>query len=132
MSTLASKRRRIERRMLDEAVIRRKTGNMTKDPTTGSEVPEYGDVFFTKCRIKSTRTYGVQNQEVGGRTAQVVSREFHLPVDSPEVRTDDIAVMVTIHETTDPTLLNATVTFSAPSPGSQTTARRLEITEIAS
>lgn len=130
MSTLASKQRRAERRMLDAAEIRYQTGATTQDPETGSEVPVYAVRFTTKCRVKSTRTYGVQNQEVGGRTAQTVSRELHIPVASPTVYPGDIAVMVEIHKTTDPMLYGAHLTLSGPSPGSQTTARRLEVTEI--
>jgi hypothetical protein len=130
MSTLASQRRRAERRMKDTAEIRYETGETTQDPVTGSTVYVYAVRFTTKCRVKSTRTYGVQNQEVGGRTAQTVTRELHIPVDSPEVEPGDLAVITAVHPTTDPTLLNAELTISGPSPGSQTTARRLEITEV--
>jgi hypothetical protein len=121
-----------EARMLDTAEIRYKTGDTTQDPTTGSTVPVYVARFTTKCRVKSTRTYGVQNQEVGGRTAQTVSREFHIPVDSPEVEPGDLAVITAVHPKTDPTLLGAELTISGPAPGSQTTARRLEITKVVS
>jgi hypothetical protein len=130
MSTLEAKRRRAESRMLDKAEIRYKTGNTTQDPVTGSTTDEYAVRFTTKCRVKSTRTYGVQNQEVGGRTAQTVTRELHIPVGSAEVLPGDVAVITVVHPTTDPTLLGAELTISGPSPGSQTTARRLEITEV--
>lgn len=119
-----------EARMLDTAVIRRKTGGTTQDPETGSTIPEYADVFFTPCRVKTTRTYGVQNEEVGGRTAQTVAREFHIPVDSPQVYPDDVAVMVEVHPSSDPSLEGVSLTLSGPAPGSQVTARRIEVLEV--
>jgi hypothetical protein len=131
-SALDQGRAAAESRMLDKAEIRYKTGATTTDPVTGSETAVYAVRFTTKCRVKSTRTYGVQNQEVGGRTARTVTRELHIPVDSAEVQPGDLAVMTAVHPTTDPTLLNAELTISGPAPGSQTTARRLEITEVTS
>ena len=129
-AALPELRRHAESRMLDTAEIRRPTGNTVFDEETGTSIPEVLPVFTTRCRVKSTRTYGVLNQEVGGRTAQTVAREFHMPVDSPAVEPGDVAVLVAIHETTDPSLLGAELTLSGPAPGSQTTARRIEVLEV--
>ena len=125
-------RREAEARMLDTAEIRRKTGNMTQDPDTGSETPEYAAVFTTACRVSVGRGLAVRDAEVGGRTIAETTREFHIPVDSPEVLPDDVAVMLTVHATSDPTLEGATLTFAGSAPGSQTTTRRLQVEEILS
>ena len=125
-------RREAEARMLDTAEIRRKTGNMTQDPDTGSETPEYAAAFTTACRVSAGRGLAVRDAEVGGRTIAEATRELHIPVDSPEVLPDDIAVITAVHATSDPTLLNATLTFAGAAPGSQTTARRLQVDEVLS
>ena len=67
-----------------------------------------------------------------------MTRELHIPVNSTDPWADPrsargvFALITAIHPTDDPTLLNQRVTLSGPAPGSQTTARRLEITEVVS
>lgn len=118
--------------MLDECEIRYETGKTTQDPVTGSEVPEYAARFTTRCRVKTSSGLTVRAEEVGGRTAATVIRELHIPVDSPAVEPNDVAVMISVHATTDPTLAGATLTLAGAAPGSQTTARRLQVSEVLS
>lgn len=119
-----------EARMLDTCDIRYKTGNTTQDPNTGSEVPVYATRFSTPCRVKVGQGLAVQDAEAGGRTVVTVRRELHIPVGSAAVEPYDIAVMTSVHETSDPTLAGATLVLDGPAPGSQTTARRLQVSEV--
>lgn len=123
--------------MLTTCAIQYDTGSTDIDPATDSEIKVYETTFSTKCRIKSTALL-VRLNEVGGRTSGETSRELHIPVnsadpwDSPDAARGVFALITAVDPTDDPTLLGQRVRLSGPAPGSQTTARRLEITEIVS
>ena len=68
--------------------------------------------------------------EAGGRTVTTIRRELHIPVTSPAVPMGAVAVCTAVDATTDPTLLGAKLTLDGPAPGSQTTARRLQVSEV--
>lgn len=104
-------------------------GGWTTDPDTGKEVRAVAVAFTTKGRVKSSRTFGNINQQVGGRTVTIVTRELHIPVGSPAAPANAVAKCTAIGPHDDPTLLGAIVRIAGPAPGSQTTARRLEVTE---
>lgn len=91
----------------------------------------YTVVLTTPGRVK-VAGLAVRDSEVGGRTAASVTRSLHIPVDSAEVPSGAVAVCTAVHATSDPTLLGARLRLSGPAPGSQTTARRLEVTEVLS
>lgn len=116
--------------MLDTCDIKYKTGETTQDPETGETTPVYATRFSTPCRVKVAEGLAARSSEVGGRTAVVVVRQLHIPVSSAAVHPGDIAVMTSIHETSDPTLAGATLILDGPAPGSQTTARRLQVSEV--
>lgn len=119
-----------EARMLDTCEIRYQTGATTQDPNTGSEVPVYATRFTTSCRVKVGAGLAARDSEAGGRTVVTVQRELHIPVDSPAVHPLDIAVITAVAATSDPTLAGATLKLDGPAPGSQTTARRLQVSEV--
>lgn len=116
--------------MLDTCDIKYKTGASTQDPDTGTVAPVYATRFSTPCRVKVGQGLAVQDAEAGGRTVVTVRRELHIPVDSPAVEPYDIAVMTSVDATSDPTLLGASLVLEGPAPGSQTTARRLQVSEV--
>lgn len=116
--------------MLDACRIDRPAGVSAPDPDTGATTPQYTTVFSTACRVKVVGGLAVRLEEVGGRTAVSVSRELHIPVGSAEVLPGDVAVMTSVHSTSDPTLAGATLHLDGPAPGSQTTARRLQVSEV--
>ena len=120
-----------EARMLDTFVIKTPTGTTYDDdpdsPTYGDEVDVYEDLFTAKGRVKAIGAYGVE-REVAGRTALEVVRELHIPVDSEWIPPKAVAFCVAVHATSDPTLLGARLTIE-PVVGSQTTARRMKVTE---
>ena len=105
-------------------------GDWAPNPVTGIEERSFTPLFETKGRVKPSRSSS-GDQEVGGRTATTVTRELHIPWDSPEAPIDSVARMKTPHSTTDPTL-RGDLRIAGPAPGSQTTARRLEVTEVIS
>lgn len=120
-----------EARMKDSWAIGTDLG-WTYDPDEQADVQTVTPLFTTKGRMKSSRTYGNINQDAGGRTITTVTRELHIPVDSPAVPVNAVAQCTAIGEGTDPTLLGAIVRVAGPAPGSQGTARRLEVVEVLS
>lgn len=126
-----------ESRMKTTCAIQYDTGSTAIDPTTDSETAVYTTAFSTKCRIKSGALV-VRKNQAGGRTVGETSRELHAPVDlpdpwaSPSAARGVFALVTAIAPSDDPTLLGQRVKLSGPAAGSQTTARRLEITEVVS
>lgn len=124
-------RAQAEARMLDTFAITYPTGATTTD-ASGTETPVYATDFTTLGRMKTSTGLAVRDEEVGARTAAVVTRELHIPVSKPAVRAGAVAVCTAVHHTSDPTLLGARVTIAGAAPGSQTTARRLQVEEVVS
>lgn len=118
--------------MLDTFDIGTPSGGYTYDPVTGKDVETITPLFTTKGRVKARSGLASREAEAGGRTVVTVVRELHIPVGSPNVPTDAVAVCTAVHASSDPTLLNARLRLAGPAPGSQTTARRLEVTEVLS
>jgi uncharacterized protein DUF6093 len=115
-----------EARMVDTWAIGTDLGwtfNGTEDVQTVTPL------FTTKGRLKATQNV-VRESEAGGRTVVETRRALHIPVDSASVPAGAVAQCTAVHLTSDPTMLNIIVRLSGPAPGSQTTARRLEVTEI--
>lgn len=117
-----------EARMLDTFAIGVPTGGFVYNPATDTDEEVVDSLFTTKGRVKVSALVP-RTSEVGGRTAVSVTRELHIPVSSAAVPAGAVAVCTAVHATSDPTLLNARLRLSGPAPGSQTTARRLQVTE---
>ena len=117
-----------ESRMLDTFQIGTEAAP-TYNPTTGNDEATFTPLFTTLGRVKVAGGLSARESEAGGRTVVTVVRELHIPVGSPAVPTGAVAVCTAVHATSDPTLLNARLKLAGPAPGSQTTARRLEVTE---
>lgn len=100
------------------------------NPETGNTEEAFDALFTTRGRVKAGHGLTARESEVGGRTAVTVVRELHIPVDSPAVPVGAVAVCTDVHATSDPSLLGAVLRLAGPSPGSQTTARRLEVEEV--
>ena len=131
-SRLTAIRRRAESRMLDTFEIREYDDGYTYDETEGEDVRTYETLFTTAGRVKVEQGLSVRNLEVGGRTASSVTRTLSIPVSSDAVPVGAVAYCTAVHATSDPTLLGAALVIGGPAPGSQTTARRLEVTEVLS
>lgn len=100
------------------------------DEFSGEDVEAYDVLFVTSGRVKVGGGLAARESEVGGRTSVTVSRELHIPVDSPAVPVGAYAVCTAVGVLTDPTLLGARLTLAGPAPGSQMTARRLQVEEV--
>lgn len=122
-------REQAESRMVDEWALMVSLG-MEYDPEVGEEVEQFALLFNTKARVKVVGGLAVREAEVGARTSVQVVREFHIPVTSAAVPTGAVAFPISIHETSDPTLVDTTLRLDGPAPGSQTTARRLQVSEV--
>lgn len=125
-----------EARMKTTWAIQYDTGE-TEVNDNDTEVQVFETGFTTKGRLKSTGLV-VRETEAGGRTADEVTRELHLPVSTEDPFADArsqrgvFALCTAVHATDDPTMLGQRVRLSGPAPGSQTTARRLQVTEVVS
>lgn len=131
---VAEDRALAESRMLDTWAIGADVG-WTYDPDAdggnGADVQTVTPLFTTNARLKAVAGV-VRESEAGGRTIVETRRELHIPVDSPAVPVGAVAQCTAVDATSDPTLLGVIVRLSGPAPGSQTTARRLEVTEVLS
>lgn len=115
-----------EARMTDTWVIGTDLGWESVD---GTDVQTVTPLFTTQGRLKSPGGV-VRETQVGDRTSVETRRELHIPVDSPAVPADAVAECTAIGALTDPSVLGIIVRLSGAAPGSQTTARRLEVTEV--
>lgn len=120
-----------ESRMLDSFLIGHYGDGWVYDDLLEQDVREFIVAFPTKGRVKVTVAMP-QASEVGARTSYETRRELHIPTGSPATPDNAVARCVAIHRTTDPTLLGAELSITGPAPGSQTTARRLTVTEVIS
>lgn len=118
--------------MTDTVTISYETGATTQDPETGSETPVYATRFSSKCKVQS-RAVVVRDAEVGGRTAETVRAELHLPVNAPAVQPGDRAEITAVGSLSDVTLLGRVFTVQGGTPPkSLATARRLDVEEVVS
>lgn len=120
-----------EARMLDTFDIKQDLG-MAYNPATGNDEQTYALLFTTVGRVRVGGGLAARESEAGGRTVVSVTRQLHIPVSSPVVPVGAVAFCTAVHATSDPTLLGAGLRLDGPAPGSQTTARRLEVTEVLS
>lgn len=121
-----------EARMVDTFEIRVYTDGWHYDPEVDADVQDFDVLFTTPGRVKVEQGLSVHDSEVGGRTSASVTRTLSIPVTSDAVPVNAVAFCTAVHATSDPTLLGARLTIGGPAPGSQTTARRLEVTEVLS
>jgi hypothetical protein len=118
-----------EARMLDTFAVKRSLGIGYVD---GAEVETFELIFNTVGRVKVGGGLATRESEAGGRTVVSVTRELHIPVTSAEVPPGAVAFCTAVDVTSDPTLLGAALHLDGPAPGSQTTARRLQVSEVIS
>lgn len=114
-----------EARMVDTWAI----GTLSTAYVGGVEVKTVTPLFTTQARLKVAGNV-VQDTEAGGRTVVETRRELHIPWDSAAVPANAVAECTAVHSSTDPTVLGTIVRLDGPAPGSQTTARRLQVTEV--
>lgn len=121
-------RAQAESRMVDTWTIGADLGYELID---GVEVQQVTPLFTTKARLRE-RGNVVQETQVGERTAIETRRELHIPWNSPAAPVNAVAQCTEVDATSDPTLLGTIVRLSGPAPGSQQTARRLQVVEVLS
>lgn len=123
-------RREAEARMTDTFEVRIYSGGWTYNKAQQKDVRQYDVLLTTPGRVKVGGGLAASDADVGGRASVEVRRELHVPIATPAIPVGAVAVCVQIAATSDPTLLGAELTLAGPAPGSQTTARRLQVTEV--
>jgi hypothetical protein len=126
---VARARAAAEARMLDTFDIKVSAGT-SYNPTTGNDEETFTLLFATVGRVKVGGGLTARESESGGRTVVTVTRELHIPVGKPAVPVGAVAFVTSVHATSDPSLTGAHLRLSGPAPGSQTNARRLEVSEV--
>lgn len=114
--------------MLDTFDVKVSLG-IAYNPASGNDEETFEMLFSTKGRVKSGALV-VRESEAGSRTVVEVTRELHIPVDSPAVPVGAVAFVTSVHATSDPTLAGDRLRLDGAAPGSQTTARRLQVSEV--
>lgn len=114
-------RKEAEARMTSTATVRRKTGVMTQDESTGLEVPEWAEVYTGPMRLVggATRTVtigGVEFQEATGRA--------DFPHDATDLADGDL-VEITAGE-----WAGTVLSIVEAVKGDQRTARRVPVVEV--
>ena len=129
-SILARGRAAQNARMVDHFLIKVPNGFAM---VGGVEVQTYDETktLPTIGYIANTAN-AVRRADAGDRTVATATRELRIPWDSPAVHANAVAICDEIGADTDPTLLGATLKLDGPAPGSQMTARRLQVSEVLS
>lgn len=124
-AVLARGRMMAEALMVDECVIRRRTGETT-DPESGEITPTYADVYSGRCRVQQTSAQAAQ--EDAGEDYQLLLRlEVHLPMSVIGLEAgDEVAITSSVH---DPDLPGRTFLIRDLAHKSHATARRVGVTE---
>ena len=96
-----TRRRRAERLMTAECVVRRPTGEMVTDPETFELIPEYTVVYQGRCKPQTYDPHEMAREVAGG--TQIVQRSnVHFPVGAFRSKTGDV---ITVTDSTDPLLV---------------------------
>ena len=128
LGRLGAMRARTEARMLDTWAIGTNLG-YTYDAAQDADVQTVTPLFTTKGRLKAATRLGT-DADAGERTIVSTMRELHIPTGSPKVPGNAVAQCIAIGKDTDPSVLGTIVRLGGQAPGSQTTARRLHVTEV--
>lgn len=115
----ASRRRRANRLMSGQCVVRRPTGQVVTDPVTKVVTPEYEVIYgpdiapwWGRCKPQSFRPQE-RTPNVAEGTYVVISSEVHFPVGAVEIKDGDI---VTITKSFDPLLVGRHYGVNADEP----------------
>ncbi len=125
-SALARGRRAAEGLMGDLFVVRRRTGEVVQNETTGREEPVLEDRFTTAGRLQM-RGPSTTEAAAGGRTVTISTLEWHTPLAAEIADTDDLVELLEPGPGTDPALVGTVVRVVAPVTKSHATARRYRV-----
>lgn len=81
-------RAKAEAQMIDECIIRRKTGTST-DRTTAKVSTVWIDVYSGKCKVQS-KDSATSQPKAGEHSYAVVSRQVHIPANAADVKDGDV------------------------------------------
>lgn len=85
-------RRAAERKMIDQCVITRATGELVTDPDSGEVTETRTPIYSGKCEVASKNS-STAEPEAGGHEFTEVSRQVKIPANAVEVRDGDVVKM---------------------------------------
>lgn len=133
-SFIPEARQMAESRMKTTVALQFKVGT-THDPETDADVPVYETFVQTKARIKSPDAV-LRMAQAGGRTAASASTMLSVPIDTADPWSDPrsaqgvTALILAVHHTGNHALLGRRLVLEGPTDGDQTSARRLQVSEV--
>ncbi|MGC5033075.1 DUF6093 family protein [Micromonospora sp. DT229] len=122
---LARGRAMAEALMVDECVVRRRTGAVT-DPDTAVVTPEYTVVYVGKCRIQQP-TSAAREESPGQAVLLMLRFELQVPISAVGIAADD-EVLLTASQF-DPDLVDREFVVRGLSHKTHPVMRRVEIEE---
>lgn len=130
-SVLSEGRRFNEALMTDTFTVYRKTGATTVDPDTLEEVPVFAVVVEDVLGKLKDAEARPRVAFIPGIGAAVSSLEWHCPVETTGILTDDEVECTAVgDETGDPELVGTRVRITGPFAKSYATARRFPVEEV--
>lgn len=125
---LARGRRVAEALMVDECLIRRRTGETT-DPHSGVITPTYATVYSGRCRVQQS-TGTAQEEEAGEANILLVRFEVQIPMSVVGVQADDeVVITASAH---DPDLVDREFLVRRLAHKTHAVMRRLQVEEATS
>lgn len=130
-SVILAGRRFSEEAFTATCTVKRDTGTTTTDPVTYEDVPVYAVVYTNlQCKIKDASTRPQQAQ-VPGQTVVKTSPEWHVPMSTTGVLTNDIVTIEAVDPVTgDLDLVGRTFRVTGPFVQSYATARRFPVEDV--
>lgn len=122
---LAAGRRAAEALMVDECVIRRRTGETTDDES-GVVTPTYTTVYAGRCRVQQPSATA-QERESGEAALLMLRFELQVPMSVIGVAADDeVEITASVH---DPDLVGRQFVVRGLAHKTHATARRMQVEE---
>lgn len=119
--------------MLDTCDVKRPTGHMTQDETTGREIPEYETLYSSPCKVASRVSKGdtlARYVTIGGVERPVIDGGIHLPMSALDIGISYVITLTALGPVTDPRLLGQSFRVESVPSKSYATARRLDVVEV--
>lgn len=126
-SALYRGRRRIEGRMVDMCLVRRRTGQTTS--SSGVITPTFSTIYSGKCRIQADSETGAE-KEVGQARIMITKLTLQIPISAPALKDgDEVSISQSLY---DERLVGRKYIVRDVPAKTEATARRVGMIEVTS